>query len=67
MSSNIDIITADISISEDLTIFVMSFWKKWKNNFFKLEMTWFYDIIPYAVTPLSDLAAKIFAMLSTQK
>ena len=39
MSSNIDIITADISIFEDLTIFVMSFSKKLKvKRFFELEM-----------------------------
>ena len=63
MSSNIDIITADISIFEDLTIFVMSFQKKWK--FFELEMTWFCDIIPYAVTPLLGLFVSILEMLPT--
>ena len=29
MASNINIISADITIFDDLTIFVMSFYKKW--------------------------------------
>ena len=40
MSSNIDIFSADISIFDDIAIFVMSFEKKWKlKRFFQLEMT----------------------------
>ena len=39
MSRDIDIISADISIFDDLAIFVMS------KDFFELEMTWFCDVI----------------------
>ena len=42
MSSNNDIISTDISIFDDLTIFPMSSLKKWRvKRFFKLEMTCF--------------------------
>ena len=65
MSSNIDIISADISIFDDIAIFVMSFSKKQEVKiFFELDWTWFFYITHYAVTPLSDLAVNILEMLS---
>ena len=36
-----------------------------ESQIFELEMTRFFVITHYAVTPLSDLAANILAMLST--
>ena len=65
MSSNIDIISADISIFDDIAIFMMSFSKKQEVKiFFELDWTWFFYITYYAVTPLSDLAVNILEMLS---
>ena len=63
MASNTGIISANISIFDDLVIFAMSFWKKWKvKRIFQLEIKWFCDI-HYAVTPLSGLAVNNLAML----
>ena len=54
MSSNIDIILADINVFDNLTIFVMSYEKKSKVKiFFELGMTRLCDIIYYAVRSLS--------------
>ena len=57
MSRDIDIISADISIFNDLVIFVMS----------KDFLNWKWRDFLYAVTPLSGLAVDILAMLSIWK
>ena len=41
MSSNIDFISTEISIFDDLAISVMPFEKKWEvKRFFELDMLW---------------------------
>ena len=61
MSRDIDIISAGISIFDDLAIFVML--KDFLN--WKWRVLW-RDFL-YAVTPLSGLAVNILAMLSIWK
>ena len=61
MSRDIDIISVDISIFDDLAIFVMS--KDFLN--WKERVLW-HDFL-HAVTPLSGLAVNILAMLPIRK